>query len=72
VVAWPACFELPAMSEVDDLKARIEQIKSESESKLKQIADQSSAELRKLQESWCAAAAPPCGRGPVPLVPASL
>lgn len=42
------------MSEVDELKARIEQIKGESESKLKQIADQSSAELRKLQESWCA------------------
>lgn len=42
------------MSEVDELKARIEQIKGESESKLKQIADQSSTELRKLQESWCA------------------
>ena len=45
------------MAEVDpveELKARIEEIKQESELKLKEAAEQSSAELKKLQDSWCA------------------
>ena len=60
---WPAkLFEKrnslqAAMAEADpveELKARIEEIKAESESKLQEAAEQSAAELKKLQESWCA------------------
>ncbi len=53
----PARTHIRAMAEVDpveELKARIEEIKEEAELKLKEAAEQSSAELKKLQDSWCA------------------
>ena len=37
-------------TEVDELKARIQQLKSESEAKLKKITDQSAADLKALQK----------------------
>jgi len=37
-------------TEVDELKARIQQLKTESEAKLKKITDQSAADLKALQK----------------------
>ena len=37
-------------TEVDELKARIQQLKTESEAKLNKITDQSAADLKALQK----------------------